>query len=42
MNREVFIFTLVDLPMVNPYDWIVLLNIVARDPVKHEHIFQIL
>lgn len=41
-NYETYNFILVDLPQMNPYDWIVLLNIVSKYPIKYEPIFQIL
>lgn len=40
--HKAYVFTLVDLLQMNPYDWIVLLNIVLKDPVNYEPIFQIL
>lgn len=33
---------LLDLPKMNPYDWIVLLSIVSKDPIKYKPIFLIL
>lgn len=29
---------LADLPLMNPFDWILILNIVSRDPIKYEPI----
>ncbi|CAI9275376.1 unnamed protein product [Lactuca saligna] len=40
--NEVFDFILAGLPQMNHYDWIVLLSIVAKDPIKYEPIFQVL
>lgn len=41
-KHEPFNFTLADLPIMNPYDWIILLNIISRDPMKYEPIYHIL
>lgn len=37
-NHEADEFTLVDLPLMNPFDWISILNIVSREPIKYEPI----
>ena len=42
VKHEQFDFTLADLPMMNPYNWIILLNIVSPDPMKYESIFKFL
>ncbi|CAH1437432.1 unnamed protein product [Lactuca virosa] len=33
-NHEADEFTMVDLPLMNPFDWVSTLNIVSREPVK--------
>ncbi|CAI9301515.1 unnamed protein product [Lactuca saligna] len=38
-NYGVHEFTLADLPFMNPYDWISLFYIVAKDEKKYESIF---
>lgn len=34
--NQVYEFTLVDLPCLNPYDWIVLYNMLLKDEMKYE------
>ena len=38
--HEMFYFILIDLPLMNPYKWIVMLNILFKEPVKYEPIIQ--
>lgn len=41
-NHEVHEFSLAYIPFMNPYDWILLVNIVTKDKVKYEPIYQFL
>lgn len=38
-NHEVHEFTLAYIPFMNSYDWITLLNIIAKDTMKYEPIY---
>ena len=38
-NHVLHEFSLADLPLMNPYDWISLFNIIAKDVKKYEPIF---
>lgn len=42
VKLELFDFTLAYLPIMNPYDWSIILGIVSHDHVKYEPIFHIL
>ncbi|CAI9260956.1 unnamed protein product [Lactuca saligna] len=39
-NHVLYKFTLADLPFLNPFDWILLFNIVVKDMKKYEPIYE--
>lgn len=35
VNHELFDFTFADLPLMNPYDWSIMFNILSKEKIKY-------